>query len=155
MKYSNEPLTFIAMITVLLYFNNPVAPVYSQNNPASFDGTVTSIDKTVLSVKLSDGSQKKVTANDKTRFIRRDTVSISDIKTGDALGVTSAPGPDNMMIAKAINIFPSGMLGRIRNGQFPMGDSGNTMTNAEGMSDILVPDDIQVTRMILLEQSDV
>ena len=35
------------------------------------------------------------------------------------------------MTAKAITIFPPGLLKQIRNGQFPMGNSGNTMTNAE------------------------
>jgi hypothetical protein len=77
------------------------------------------------------------------------------------------------MVAKAITIFPPGLIGRIRNGQFPMGDSGNTMTNAEvlqytagvrgrtlkmkiseGISDILVPDGITIERMIIMKQSD-
>jgi hypothetical protein len=77
------------------------------------------------------------------------------------------------MVAKTINIFPAGMIGRIRNGQFPMGDSGNTMTNAEvvqftagvsgrilkmkiteGISEIFVPEGIPIMRMVTMKQSD-
>jgi hypothetical protein len=165
--------SYTVPISVLLFLIFPVASVFSQNTPPTIEGTITSIEKTGFTIKLSDGTQKKIITNDKTRFIRREKTVLSMIKAGDALGVTSVPGSDNVMIAKAINIFPSGMLGRIRNGQFPMGDSGNTMTNAEviqftaavngrmlkmkiteGISDILVPEDVPIMRMILLKPGD-
>jgi len=170
MKYLKTSPVPAVLISGLLYLADPIA-AFSQNNPSFIEGTIVSMDKAGFVLKLSDSSQKKILINDETRIVRRMTASISEIRAGEALGVTSVPGSENTMIAKAITIFPSGFIARIRNGQFPMSDPGNTMTNAEvirfsdgmdgkvlkmniteGVPDIQVPDGTPVMRMILLKR---
>ncbi len=109
----------------------------------------------------------------KTVFFLRAKADLASIKPGDALGVTSRPSGNGAMTAEAITIFPPGLLEHIRNGQFPMGNSGNTMTNAVvsryalgvsghtlkmklngGISDFQVPDGISVERLTVMHKTD-
>jgi hypothetical protein len=157
----------------ILIFMFLAGAAFSQTIPQSTKGTVTSISASSLTLKIADGTSLNVLFDDKTRISLRTKVNLADIKAGDPLGVTSAPAEDGTMTAKAITIFPPGLLEQIRNGQFPMGNSGNTMTNAEvaqytagvsghtlkmklaeGISNIQVPDGIPIERLKIMKKTD-
>ena len=146
---------------------------FAQTAVRSVKGTIQSMTKSELTLKRADGSSINIWFSDKTHVFQRGKAELSEIKPGDALGVTSVLSKDGTMTAKAITIFPSGLLKRIRNGQFPMGNSGNIMTNAEvlryalgvsghtlkmklakGVSDIQVPDGTPIVRLKIMKTAD-
>jgi hypothetical protein len=114
---------------------------------------------------------KTVALQDTTLILGRQAATLDQIKTGDAMGVTSRRNSDGSMIAVSINVFAPEMWDGVRKGQFPM-STGDTMTNAvvaryaagvkgrvltmkyaEGTSTITVPDDTQIHRLVVSKVS--
>src|SRR5579872_597514 len=91
-------------------------------------GTIASAAPGAVVLTTADGT-KTVKTTETTSIISRSTVPLSDIKTGDFIGVDAKKGADGSLTAVSISIFPPEFKGRAREGQWLM-DSGDTMTNA-------------------------
>jgi hypothetical protein len=74
-------------------------------------GTVEKVDADVLTVKSSDGSDIKLTVNDKTVIVGVVKASMADIKPGTFLGSAAMPQPDGTQKALEVHIFPEQMRG--------------------------------------------
>jgi hypothetical protein len=132
-------------------------------------GAVTAFDGKVLTVKVRDSQVSKVLVADKTEIVFTQPITISDIKPGDFLGVTSAKGPDGSLTAFEIRRFPK----PVNPGHRPFdGRDDQTMTNATvsavvqatkgreltltyegGAQKIVVPEDASITMLVPGERS--
>ena len=140
----------------------------------SVDGTVASLSATALSLTAADGSTKSISLAPSTLILERRSATLSDVKKGDAMGVTTHRAEDGSMIATAINIFSAELYKVVRKGQFPMQQPGQIMTNAvvsaymasdnghsltmsyNGQSfPIAVPDTTEIHRLVTVEKSSV
>jgi hypothetical protein len=74
-------------------------------------GIIEKIDGDVLTVKSSDGSDVKLTVNDKTVIVGVVKASMADIKAGTFLGSAAMPQPDGTQKALEVHIFPEQMRG--------------------------------------------
>lgn len=100
-------------------------------------GTVKSFDGKTLVVDASTGSQMSAAITPATRITMSVRKTLADIKPGDFIASGGTVGPDGKLRANEIRIFsaPGG------EGQFPMAQPGQTMTNAtvkEVMTDATV-----------------
>lgn len=105
-------------------------------NPA-VAGTVKSFDGKILVVDASTGMSMSAAVAPTTRITMNVRKTIADIKPGDFIASGGTVGPDGKLRANEIRIFsaPGG------EGQFPMAQPGQTMTNAtvkEVMTDATV-----------------
>jgi hypothetical protein len=105
--------------------------------PAPVNGVVQSFDGKMLSVKLADGSVTSAALAPNARIQLSVKASLADIKPGDFIASGGTRGPDGKIHANEIRIFsaPGG------EGQFPMSQPGQVMTNAtvkEVMTDATV-----------------
>jgi hypothetical protein len=127
-------------------------------------GAVTAFDGKVLTVKVRDSQVSKVLVTDNTEIVFTQPITISDIKPGDFLGVTSAKGPDGSLTAFEIRRFPK----PVNPGHRPFdGRDDQTMTNATvsavvqstkgreltltyegGTQKIVVPEDASITMLV-------
>ena len=90
-------------------------------------GTVESFDGKVLTVKMRGDSSTRILIGEKTEIVFTQPLTISEIKLGDFLGVTSSKGPDGMLTAFEIRRFPK----PVNPGHRPFdGRDDQTMTNA-------------------------
>lgn len=90
-------------------------------------GTVESFDGKVLTVKMRGDSSTRILIGDKTEIVFTQPITISEIKAGDFLGVTSSKGPDGLLTAFEIRRFPK----PVNPGHRPFdGRDDQTMTNA-------------------------
>jgi len=119
------------------------APVMAQNaapgGPANppVAGTIQSFDGKVLTIKTADGSAVAATLAPNVRLTTSVKKTLADIKPGDFIASGGTKGPDGKIHANEIRIFsaPGG------EGQFPMSQPGQVMTNAtvkEVMTDATV-----------------
>ena len=129
--------------------------------PAPVNGTIVSIDGVNVTLALADKTQKTIVLQASTLVMERDPAELNQIRTGDALAVTSRrSGTD--LIATNINVFSKETWKIVRKGQWPM-STGDMMTNAlvteyvqgmngrtltmkypDGTSTITVPDGIPI-----------
>ncbi len=106
------------------------APVLAQGvpGPASppIAGTVKSFDGKTLEVSATGGAALSVAVTPATRITLTVPKTVADIKPGDFIASGGTRGPDGVLRANEIRIFsaPGG------EGQFPMAQPGQTMTNA-------------------------
>ncbi|MGQ0751437.1 MAG: DUF5666 domain-containing protein [Betaproteobacteria bacterium] len=127
-------------------------------------GAVTAFDGKVLTVKVRDGQTTKVLVADNTEIVFTQPITISDIKPGDFLGVTSAKGADGSLTAFEIRRFPKA----VNPGHRPFdGRDDQTMTNATvsavvqatkgreltltydgGAQKIVVPEDASISMLV-------
>ncbi len=98
--------------------------------PTSIDGTVASVSAGQITLTAADGSTKSATLSPATLVLERRNATLSDVKTGDAMGVTTHRAVDGSMTATAINIFSAELYKVVKKGQFPMQQPGQIMTNA-------------------------
>lgn len=90
-------------------------------------GAVEAFDGKVLTVKMRGDKSTRVIVNDKTEIVFTQPITITDIKPGDFLGVTSAKGPNGALTAFEIRRFPK----PVNPGHRPFdGRDDQTMTNA-------------------------
>jgi hypothetical protein len=98
-------------------------PVAAQNPPDTaptrIRGTVDKLDGQTLVVKSRDGQPLSIALA--ANFTVRGVVAknIDDIKPGDFVASTSVKGPDGKLKAIEVHIFPEGLRGVVRDGQFP------------------------------------
>jgi len=94
--------------------------------PARIRGTVAAFDGGVLTVD-SMGRKSAVRVSEETQIVVTQPIALSDIKSGDFLGVTSNRGPDGKLTAFEIRRFPK----PLNPGHRPFdGRDDQTMTNA-------------------------
>ena len=90
-------------------------------------GTVESFDGKVLTVKMRGYSSTRILIGDKTEIVFTQPITISEIKPGDFLGVTSMKGKDGRLTAIEVRRFPK----PVNPGHRPFdGRDDQTMTNA-------------------------
>lgn len=94
--------------------------------PERVRGTVAALDGTMLTVKSASGNAV-VQLAEKTVIVYTQPISLSDIKPGDFLGVTSMKREDGTLTAYEVRRFPK----PLNPGHRPFdGKSDQTMTNA-------------------------
>jgi hypothetical protein len=89
-------------------------------------GVVKSFDGTALVVDANDGMAMSSVVTQATRITVSVPKTIADIKPGDFIASGGTVGPDGKLRANEIRIFPA----PAGEGQFPMSQPGQTMTNA-------------------------
>jgi len=142
--------------------------------PASMDGTVAAVTTTGLTLTAADGSSKSVSLPKGLLVLERTSAALSDIKKGDAMGVTAHRAEGGVLTATEINIFSAELWKVVRKGQFPMQQPGQIMTNAlvtsyaakanghtldmkynDFTTSIAVPDGAVIHRLVTKRLSDV
>ncbi len=93
-------------------------------NPA-VTGVITSFDGKTLVLDTKDGKVSTVVTS-ATRITANVPKKLTDIKPGDFIASGGTRGPDGKLRANEIRIFPA----PAGEGQFPMAQPGQTMTNA-------------------------
>lgn len=115
---------WIGLLSAALLFTGTTADA---QKVARVRGAVTAFDGKVLTVKVRDGEITKVAVPDDTEIVFTQPITISDIKPGDFLGVTSSKGADGSLTAFEIRRFPK----PLNPGHRPFdGRDDQTMTNA-------------------------
>ena len=105
-------------------------PVLAQNagGPANppVVGVIQAFDGKTISIKAADGKVVAASMAPDTRIIMNVKKTVADIKPGDFIASGGTRGPDGKIHANEIRIFtaPGG------EGQFPMSQPGQVMTNA-------------------------
>src|SRR6266702_3711819 len=74
-------------------------------------GTIERVDGPIYVVKARDGTELKLTLADKPSIAALVKASLSDIKQGSFVGVTSMPQADGSVSALEVHIFPEAMRG--------------------------------------------
>jgi len=98
--------------------------------PAHIRGTVEKFDGKVLTVKSRDGQEVAVTLADKLTLKGVKRFRLSQIKSGDYVGVSSLSDANGKMHAQEVVVLPEAMRG-LAEGQFPWDlTPDSTMTNA-------------------------
>src|SRR6266480_3254498 len=93
-------------------------------------GTIERVDRPIYVVKARDGTELKLTLADKPSIAALVKASLSDIKQGSFVGVTSMPQADGSVSALEVHIFPEAMRGT-GEGHYPWDlRPQSTMTNA-------------------------
>ena len=101
-----------------------------QAQPSNIRGAIESVEGAVLTIKARNGGERKVRMTDNVTVTGITKASLSDIKSGDYVGVTGMPQADGTQKAIAIHIFPEAMRG-MAEGSRPWDLKPNSsMTNA-------------------------
>ncbi len=93
------------------------------------DGTIASVSATSVVITTQSGDHIYVDTTPETHIISRRPARLADIGAGQFVAVTAKKEANGMLSAVAINILPSSLRGKIREGQWPM-ETGDIMTNA-------------------------
>ncbi len=107
-----------------------VGTAWAQEAPAvRVRGTIERVDGPTYVVKVRDGSEVQLTLADKPSIASLSKASLSDVKQGSFVGVTSMPQPDGSMTALEVHILPEAMRGT-GEGHYPWDlRAQSTMTN--------------------------
>jgi len=131
MKALFRPATPVLVILMALLLTGAAVAGFAQAAmTVAVDGTVASISAGQITLTAADGSTKSAMLSAGTMILERSKATLTDIKEGDAMGVTAHRAEDGNMTATAINIFPAELWKVVRKGQFPMQQPGQIMTNA-------------------------
>jgi hypothetical protein len=114
-------LFLTAGITTLFYIS-----AFGQAPGPAVAGTIKSFDGKTISLSTADGTVTSAQVTPATRITLNVKKTLADIKPGDFIASGGTRGPDGKLHANEIRIFsaPGG------EGQFPMAQPGQTMTNA-------------------------
>src|SRR6478609_2884648 len=75
-----------------------------QAQPSNIRGSIESVDGAVLNIKARNGGERKVRMTDNVMVTGITKAALSDIKSGDYVGVTGMPQADGTQKAIAIHI---------------------------------------------------
>jgi hypothetical protein len=115
-----------ALVGLLLGFALVVTAAQAQTN-VRVRGTIVGIDGKVLLVKSRDGKDLKIELADNLTVAVANAIRFEDIKTGDYVGSTTAPGPDGTQVAVEVHYLAP----TVAEGQGPWDlQPGSIMTNA-------------------------
>ena len=135
MRPDFKTLVFTTSIAGLLLGGVALAQPVPGSPPVA--GTIQSFDGKTLVVAATGAAPVSLTVSPTTRITVNVAKTVADIKPGDFIASGGTRGPDGVLRANEIRIFsaPGG------EGQFPMAQPGQTMTNAtvkEVMTDATV-----------------
>jgi hypothetical protein len=82
-----------------------------QPQPLRIRGVIENVDGPLLTIKARDGAERKVRMTDNVTVTGITKAALTDIKSGDYIGVTGMPQADGTQKAIAIHIFPEAMRG--------------------------------------------
>ena len=98
--------------------------------PVRVRGTIERVEGPIYVIKARDGAELKLTVAAKPSIATLVKASLTDIKQGSFVGVTSMPQPDGSLTALEVHIFPEAMRGT-GEGHYPWDlRPESTMTNA-------------------------
>lgn len=104
-----------------------LASVAGAQTPTQVRGTVATFDGKTVAVKSNDGKTVNVQIDEKTEIVFTQPIKVTEIKSGDFLGITSDKKDDGSLLAFEIRRFPK----PVNPGHRPYsGRSDQTMTNA-------------------------
>ncbi len=106
-------------------------PAAAQPAPPAFAqvrGTVQSLSGNTLTVSQA-GGPAVVTLADKWTVTVLKKIDVSAIQPGSFIGTTTVEKPDGTGQSTEVHVFPPGQ--RLGEGHYPMGTSGNMMTNGD------------------------
>jgi hypothetical protein len=146
----------------------PAACSKRSAEPQRVSATIVSLAGQDLQVTTEDGDAMSYTLPEGVVVTHSVVISLAEVQKNDFIGCTAVEGPDGKLVAKEIHVLPENMRGA-GEGHYPWGDEPNTsMTNGNveqlegvadgdgktlhvsykgGTSDIVVPDDVIVTRI--------
>ena len=141
------------------------------SNVVSVAGTVEKIDATSISVKAEGGGVETFRLAPDVLVLRSRAVTLADIKPNDFIASAAMRGTDRKLHSTELRIFPEALRG-VGEGQRPMSDPSQTMTNATvtgtavvngsntiqvrfegGVSELVVDPGIPVTRIETVDRS--
>jgi len=93
------------------------------------EGTIASVGGSSVVITTGSGGHIQINASPDTHIISRRPAQLTDIGPGQFVAVTAKKETNGMLSAVSINILPSSLRGKIREGQWPM-ETGDIMTNA-------------------------
>jgi hypothetical protein len=82
-----------------------------ESPPVRVRGTIERVEGPSYVIKARDGAELKLTVADKPSIAALVKATLSDIKPGSFVGVTSMPQPDGSLSALEVHIFPEAMRG--------------------------------------------
>jgi hypothetical protein len=102
-----------------------------QGTPTNVRGTVAKLEGNTLLVKARRGGTERVALAPGFGVLGVVKLKLSDIKSGDFVGVAAAPGKDGKLHAQEVLVFPEAARGT-GEGHYPwdLRGKGDTMTNA-------------------------
>ncbi len=136
--------------------------------PTRVRGTVTTTDTASLGIKTRDGRDVTLALAADLRVVAVSKADIANVEPGSFIGCTAVPGPDGMLKALEVHVFPPSMKGTgegsyawdlgsnstMTNGTVGnlVVSSGRVMTvhydgNGTGEKKILVPEDVPIVSM--------
>ncbi len=107
------------------------APAFAQRPPVEhIRGTVAAVDASAVTVRTREGAVVKVALPAKYRISGLAKASLAGVAKGTYIGTAAMPGPDGILVAQELLIFPDRMRG-VGEGHRPWDlTPGSTMTNA-------------------------
>jgi len=99
------------------------------SNVVSVPGTVDKIDAATISVKKDDGSVESFKLAPDLLVLQSKATTLADIKPNDFIASAAVRGMDRKLHSTELRIFPEALRG-VGEGQRPMSDPSQTMTNA-------------------------
>src|SRR5262249_14561361 len=119
----------LAMIGIAAIVVAPMARAQDAP-PVRVRGTIERVEGPIYVIKARDGAELKLTVAAKPSIATLVKASLTDIKQGSFVGVTSMPQPDGSLTALEVHIFPEAMRGT-GEGHYPWDlRPESTMTNA-------------------------
>lgn len=102
----------------------------AQTPPLRVRGDIVSVNGTALQLRADSGQMLAVKLADHYTVSARSHADLAKIAPGAFVGTTAVPGPDGMLTAVEVHVFPESMRGT-GEGHRPMDAApGSTMTNA-------------------------
>lgn len=130
-------ISVVPAISVLMLLATSAMAQTAGGPPPPVQGTIQSFDGKTISVKAADGHMVTAAVAADSRILKVEPRTMADIKPGSFIASGGTKGPDGKIHANEIRIFsaPGG------EGQYPMSQPGQVMTNAtvkEVMTDATV-----------------
>lgn len=158
------------LLAALLAFSAS-ASLAQGSNVVSVAGTVEKIDATTISVKAEGGAVESFKLAPNLLVLQGKAITLADIKPNDFIASAAVRGTDRKLHSTELRIFPEALRG-VGEGQRPMSDPSQTMTNATvtgtavangsntiqvrfegGVSELVVDPGIPVTRIDAVDRS--
>ncbi len=160
---------FLLLAALLAFAGGP--SLAQTNSVVSLVGTVDRIDAATISVKAEGGAVETFKLASDLLVLQSKAVTLADIKANDFIASAAVRGTDRKLHSTELRIFPEALRG-VGEGQRPMNDPSQTMTNATvtgvaivagsntvkvrfegGESELVVDPGVPVTRIDTVDRS--
>jgi hypothetical protein len=99
----------------------------AQQKPMRIRGTIAALDGNVLSVKTREGKDLRVELTEKASVAAAKAITLTDLKQGAYVGVTTQKGADGTLVAREVHTLPPTVQPGFRPWDL---EPGSMMTNA-------------------------